>query len=719
MTVLDIQIIQRSTGSNTYLSKVKRCFPGFLLAFALAFTCPLWAQKQSTADSLLGAFNNTSLHDTLRVQAIHAMAIKFAFSIPDSAFVIAHKELAFATSRNLPRYQAGAFNTMGICFVNKGMLDSALKYYTLAYEIRHKLHDRKAEGASLNNIGIVYFQRGEYTRAIEYYQKSLAIKDSLGDKSGVAATYSNIGMIYENQGDTLQTLAYYNKGLQIRDSLNDARGLADSYQKMGGYYMAIEDYDNAWECIQKSVTYAIKSGDDRTLRNGLSNIGHIHAIRGQNDSAMAYYQKSLLLRTEGQDDEGIARSNVEIGDFYNDLGRFEQALPYCIKGLEIADEIGFPEIQRDGCNCLAKAYEGTGNPAKALEHYKRAVRLNDSLSGIEKSNEITRKALQYDFEKEKLADSLRQQKENELIDIQHNEELEQQQVYTYIGIAGFVLMLVLTFVLLQGYRNKQSSNLELARKNNVIEEKQKAILDSITYAKRLQEAILPSFETVNQLFPENFVIYKPKDIVAGDFYWLEHLNGITFIAAADCTGHGVPGAMVSVVCSNALNRSVLEFGITDPGKILDKTRELVLETFAKSDKDVMDGMDISLAAFNGSSLLWAGANNPLWVVQNKQMQEVNADKQPIGKTENSKPFSTKTVLLEKGSLICLLTDGFADQFGGPKGKKFKQKQLKELLVETSTLSIHAQKTAIEKTFEDWRGKLEQVDDVCLIGIRIS
>ncbi|MGZ4118913.1 MAG: PP2C family protein-serine/threonine phosphatase, partial [Bacteroidia bacterium] len=213
-------------------------------------------------------------------------------------------------------------------------------------------------------------------------------------------------------------------------------------------------------------------------------------------------------------------------------------------------------------------------------------------------------------------------------------------------------------------------------------------------------------------------------IVAGDFYWMEVVNNIIFIAAGDCTGHGVPGAMVSVVCSNALNRAVLEFGISEPGKILDKTRELVLETFSRSDADVKDGMDISLisiAKIPGSSAVtvkWAGANNPLWYVSNKEPKEIKADKQAIGKTENPYPFTTHTIQLQKGDILFLFTDGYADQFGGDKGKKIKSKPLKEMLVSNSIYSSAEQKEKLEVAFREWKGNIEQVDDVCIIGIRI-
>jgi serine phosphatase RsbU (regulator of sigma subunit) len=307
-------------------------------------------------------------------------------------------------------------------------------------------------------------------------------------------------------------------------------------------------------------------------------------------------------------------------------------------------------------------------------------------------------------------------------------------IYSFIG--GLVLLVILLFNMYRGYQQKKKANLEISRQKaelqlqkDIVDEKNKEILDSINYAKRLQEAILPSPKTVSEYLKQFFILYKPKDIVAGDFYWLEAIqdakdpaNRIILFAAADCTGHGVPGALVSVVCSNALNRAVKEFNITDTGKILDKVRELVIETFEKSDKDVKDGMDISLCSLNlkTNELLWSGANNPLWILKKgaREITEIKPDKQPIGRYMAPHPFKTHSVRLEKDDAIYLFTDGYADQFGGPKGKKFKYSNLGNFISEIGTLNMDKQQEQLQRTFEQWQGDLEQVDDVCIIGIRL-
>lgn len=288
---------------------------------------------------------------------------------------------------------------------------------------------------------------------------------------------------------------------------------------------------------------------------------------------------------------------------------------------------------------------------------------------------------------------------------------------------AYVLVISGTIILLAGLLswNFKFKKEVVRRKESEdkIKEQYNEIQDSLNYAKRIQSAILPSNKKIQESLANAFVLYKPKDIVAGDFYWLEQKEDTVLIAAADCTGHGVPGAMVSVVCVNALNRAVREFNLNDPGKILDKTRELVIQEFEKSEDDVKDGMDIALCSLSGKTLKYAGAHNPLWIIRNGEIIETKANKQPIGKFHNLDNYTTHTFDLQKGDTIYIFSDGYVDQFGGDNGKKFKAKALKELLLSIQPQTLDTQKTIINTTFESWRGKMEQIDDVCVIGIRID
>lgn len=287
-----------------------------------------------------------------------------------------------------------------------------------------------------------------------------------------------------------------------------------------------------------------------------------------------------------------------------------------------------------------------------------------------------------------------------------------------ILIIGAVLLVSLQSVL----KKDKIAKKELVHSKLVIEEKQRELLESITYAKRIQEAILPPRRIVERFLPDSFTLYKPKDIVAGDFYWVEpSIDGKKVLfAAADCTGHGVPGALVSVVCHNALNRAAREFKETDPGKLLDKAREIVIDTFEKSDEQVKDGMDIALCSLEGNTLQYAGAHNPLWIIRkdSDSIEEIKACKQPIGDFHQLTPYQTHEVQLHSGDTLYIFSDGFVDQFGGLKGKKLKTANFKKFLLSIQQETMAAQRKTVNDFFENWRGDLEQLDDVCVLGVRV-
>ncbi len=352
--------------------------------------------------------------------------------------------------------------------------------------------------------------------------------------------------------------------------------------------------------------------------------------------------------------------------------------------------------------------------------------MHDSVNSQEMRKQVIQKEIQNEYDK-KESDMKAAEERRDLIS---QAESKRQKIAILLAVIIALSTGVIAILIFRSLKTTRRQKVIIEEQKVLVEQKNKDVLDSITYAKRLQDAILPPIGLIEQYFPESFILYKPKDIVAGDFYWMETIaspnkEGTIYIAAADCTGHGVPGAMVSVVCSNSLNRAVKEFNITQPGKILDKTRELVIETFEKSESDVNDGMDISLLAINYQMIAngfitaqWSGANNSLWYIRNGEFKEIAADKQPLGKYERISPFTTHNVELKKGDSVYLFTDGFADQFGGPKDKKFKDAQLREVIKNIAGQSMKEQKNKLDVAFENWKENRSQTDDVCIIGIRV-
>ena len=372
-----------------------------------------------------------------------------------------------------------------------------------------------------------------------------------------------------------------------------------------------------------------------------------------------------------------------------------------------------------------------------MEYAGSYIELKDSITAAENVKSISELQNKYESEK-KEKDILLLMKENEKKDELNRVEKKNKLVVIISSVFIVLLMAVFARIVWKRYKItiRQKNIIEKQKQQTeyqkvLIEEKQKEVMDSITYAKRLQDAILPSSAHWKKCIPNGFDLYKPKDIVAGDFYWLElskeinkngEENELLLLAAADCKGHGVPVAMVSVVCSNALNRAVKEFKLKDPALILNKVRELVIETFERSESEVKDGMDISLCVINKKEKLLkrSGANNPLWIIKHNlsELVEYTPDKMPIGKYAEEKSFTTHEISLEFGDKLYLFTDGFADQFGGPKGKKFKYKQVHDLILSINSLDFVSQKTELNKSIGAWRGELEQLDDICVIGVGI-
>jgi serine phosphatase RsbU (regulator of sigma subunit) len=475
-----------------------------------------------------------------------------------------------------------------------------------------------------------------------------------------------------------------------------------------------------------------------------NNIAYILANQDQHAAALEYNKKSLKIKQEAGDLSGQAMSIASIASIYKSMGDYAKAIDYGKQALELARQSGDVESLKNAGDVLNLAFAKVNKYKDAYEMLQLYMQMKDSLQNEESKSEVVRKDLQYNYSKQKELD----EKEHEKKLAIQEEHRKKQRVMIFAIAAGLILVLLFTVFVInrlrvtsrqkkiiesqkkiveEQKREVEVQKLELEHQKEIVEEKQQEIIDSITYAKRLQNAILPPKNYIDSHLPDNFVLYLPKDIVAGDFYWMETVGATTdksgdmiLIAAADSTGHGVPGAMVSIVCSNALNKAVKEFRLNKPGEILTKTRELVLETFAKSGEEIKDGMDVSLLCVDKlkKRVSWSGANNQLWYVSEGKLIEVKADKQPVGKSDQLRPFTTNEIEWKEGTVFYLMTDGYPDQFGGPKGKKFKYKHLEELLISISDRELTAQKEILAHTFNEWRGSLEQVDDVTILAVRI-
>jgi Tfp pilus assembly protein PilF len=549
----------------------------------------------------------------------------------------------------------------------------ALKIITTALQKATEIKWNKGKEQALYTKGIYYYSQSEYTKAIEYWLEVLKYKEARNDKEGISAMTGNIGLVYWNTGDNKKALEYLFKALKQSELLNDKNKAAIQKGNIGMVYFKLNDYNKALSYFFDALEMAETGGFDELKKNTIGNIGVIYYEQKNYVKAKEYYLKSLELQQKAGEKQGISRQLGNIGHLYVNAPELAIEKGNPKKGLFLAEEyldnalkmsydIGALNLISEQEDFYSKLEEKKGNWKNAIIRYKTFIKLRDSINSEENQKLIVKKEIQYEFDKKATADSVAYAKESEVSSAllkQKEAEIKSKQLQQWgLGI-GLLLVLIFSGFLYNRIQiiQKQKHLIELQKKEvelqkHLVVEKNHEILDSITYAKRIQSAILPPQRIIKEFLPNSFILYKPKDIVAGDFYWLEppiDNSKPIMMAAADCTGHGVPGAMVSVVCNNALNRSVREYGLTEPGKILDKTREIVIEEFQKSDEEVKDGMDISLCCLNNKTLSWSGANNPLWIVTKNnandvaELIEIKPDKQPIGKYADTKQFITHTI----------------------------------------------------------------------------
>ncbi len=647
------------------------------------------------------------------------------------------KNLGKKERRKFLNARGGALNILGIIYKSQGEFDVALNYLKQSLEIRKELGNKSGITEALNNLGVIYFDQGEFAEAIDHYTRSLKISEEISDQPMVAKTLNNIGNIHAAQENLEKAIEYHLRSLEIGESLNNVAIIAPSFNNLGNAYKQLNELKKAVEYYEKALEIHKQHDDKYGTQGILMNIGAIHQTHGEFDLAIDCFSQSLVINEELGDKHGISMALQNLGNTYQLKGNLNKSVKYSLEALKVAQEIGALPRIREASAALWVAYKGQGQFKNSLEMYELFIRSRDSIASVENQKEVIRQEYKYQYEKQAVADSIKvaeaakvkdaelaaERAESKRLELEGKQK--ERQKYYLSGILA--LALIFGGVIYSRYRltNKQKGIIEeqkikVDRAYEQLEEKNTEILDSINYAKRIQSAILPPNKLVKEYLKDSFVLYKPKDIVAGDFYWMEpHENGVLF-AAADCTGHGVPGAMVSVLCNNGLNRSVREHGLKEPGQILDKTREIVISEFEKSEEEVKDGMDIALCSLEGNMLKYAGAHNPLWIIRSgaEDVEEIKADKQPIGKYDEPTPYETHTIELNPGDTFYTFSDGYADQFGGDKGKKLKAKNFKNLLLSIQKEPMERQRELIDEAFETWKGDFEQLDDVCVIGVRV-
>ncbi len=640
----------------------------------------------------------------------------------DEALIFYRKALNIAESNKILKEQSACYNNIAIVFHKKGMLDSAVVYYFNALKIDEKIKDEKSIAMRYNNLGNVYFAQKSYDKSLEYYQKSLKIKEKLKDTSGISFSYLNIGAIFYSQKKYNEALDYFNKSLELKKILKDYNGIILLYNNIGLIYRKQDKFNEAFHYYNLSLQLSKELNDKYKM-----------AMIYENIAAMNYY---YALKLENKQKANYLKKAIENSE----------------NSLKLSKELNSIEFINSSASTLFHAYFALGNFNKGLEYLKLYESTNDSLFNKTKAKAIAEAEKKFESEKKQLLiDNLT--KEREL----QNLELKRQKTIIWSIVIGLIMAVIFAILMVHRFHitrkqkriiekqksivdeknmllNKQNEEIKaqheiVVKQKEHIEEINKKITDSINYAKRIQDAVLPDKDTLNIHLEEHFIIYFPKDIVSGDFYWTIKINDYLIIVVADCTGHGVPGAFMSMLGISFLNEIVRKKEITKASQVLDELRKEIILALQQHciQAEQKDGMDISFFVINTKTYecQWAGANNSLIILKNTnsgekpwEIVEIKPDKMPIAIYPVMKTFTNHEFKLNKGDRIYLFSDGFYDQFGYENGKKLLYKRFKEIILQTANVQIKEQKKLLIDIFEKWKGLSEQTDDVIVLGVQV-
>jgi len=618
-----------------------------------------------------------------KVDILYALA--WGYRYINTGMALGYGNQALELSKNISYSKGIAYAKLyiSVCNFLLSKEDNILKILLESVKYFESIPEENGYAIALNFTGNVYESYGDYQKALKYCLQALEIARKNNHKECEGDTLSTIGLIYSRLSDFQQSLEFYEQGLKIREDQKNYKAVASSMNLIARTNSLLGNYSKALEYYNKSLEIRKEHKQFGAIPWTYLGIASTYEKTGDTNAALKYYLEGIELNKEHGDKRCNLHCFLGIGRIYTKTGDISNGLEYLQKALNNAQALKAKPLIYEIFFSLAECYEKDGKSSEALEYYKKYHELREEILNAETHNKL--KHQQIDFAIEKT------EKEKEIYHLR---------------------------------------NVELKAAFDEIEEKNLEITDSIHYAKRIQFAVLPSEKIISKNLPEHFILFKPKDIVSGDFYWVAKKANKFIVAAADCTGHGVPGAFMSMLGITFLNEIVTNKGIISANEILNHLRNNVMNALGQTGKDdeAKDGMDIALCVidFEKNELEYSGAYNPLYMIHNEELTEVKADRMPIGiYGEKEESFTLNKIKLEKGNTIYIFSDGYVDQFGGPEGKKFKSVSFKKLLTSIQNRSMKDQKAILEETIEDWKnfpnehGKnYEQIDDIVVIGIRI-
>jgi len=622
-------------------------------------------------------------------------------------------------------------------YQSKNQSEAALNNGLIAYGRALGLNYSDGISRSLEVIFQAYYSKSDYKNALTYQLKYLALAEKEKNRSRIAMSYKKIALIYQEQEHYQRSLKFYYMSYNEFLALSDSQNIAGVLTNKGlNYYQLTRSttgnksdiyLDSALLDLNTSLKISKNNNYPKITASNLGNLSEIYTAQKKYNIALDYSLEAIDNYKKIGDVSGEATSLFDIGKIYEVTNENNKALEYYQKSLKIAIQQNNKYLETYCYMYLASVSDKIGDYKSAYNYHKTMALIKDSLINIEDLKQINEMQTKYETEKTEALNKLLTG-QNEL----SAKTIKQQKTINYFIVGGLIMAIIFSFFIFNGLKKQRNANViiskqkkdvefknsEIEKQKALVEEKQKEILDSIHYAKRIQTTILPHAELITANLSENFIYFKPKDIVSGDFYWATVHNNIFYLAVCDSTGHGVPGAFMSILNIGFLSEAINEKNISEPDEILNYVRKRLVNSISKDGQQ--DGFDGILICFdrNTNTIAYSAANNAPVLVRNNQLRELAKDKMPVGKGERTESFSRHEIQPQKGDSLYLYTDGYADQFGGPNSKKFMYKQLNDLLLDNNKLTMFEQKNILDQKFEEWKGDLEQIDDVCVIGFKL-
>jgi serine phosphatase RsbU (regulator of sigma subunit)/Tfp pilus assembly protein PilF len=728
------------------------------LACCLAFLPHAALAQTRSIDSLL-ALLQTPQKDTSKVTIYAALCRAYMVELNDMDKVKEYATKLYSVAKPISNKRGLAHGTFyrGLAEWNKGNYEVALANFRDAMLLFHELGMTRSEIGCYINSGQIYTAMGQFQKARTAITKGLQLNQEINDKLIMQGGYISLGSIYSVEGNYAAAIDNHLKALKIAEERNDVVVATCANNNIGDVFYAQNRWDQALSYYEKALAGSEAIKETRMAGSIYTGIGNVYLKKKQYAKALTYHFKDLKLKTNDDDKQGIAYACSQIGLDYLSLHELQKALSYQLKSYNLFKQIKSKKGLIDASGGIGKVYEEKEEYSKALIYYNEMLEITkeldyregvrdayENLASVYRKLHIYDKSLVYTdlFHNEKDSllnkDNFKQiaelntryetdKKEKEILlltkDQQLNAKIIKQQQFVRWGLIGGLLLLIISIAsIYRRFRFKQKANEILKKQKEEIQQKNLLITDSIDYAQTIQEAVLPTQQKVQLLLPESFILYKPKAVVSGDFYWIGEATNRLICAVADCTGHGVPGAFMSLLGYNMLESAVKSADAAIPAFILDALEQEITTRLPSNSPGELSkhGMDMSLISIDkkNNRLEFAGAHNDLYIVRNGQLIELKADKMGLGGNTKRTSFTNQFIFLEKGDMIYLFTDGFPDQRGGVNNKKFYYTPFKELLVSISTLTLNEQKRKLDTAHINWMGeKKDQTDDILILGIK--